>query len=144
MMIYGWREREEVLRFFQKVTGLRMNHNFVRPGGVAADLPPGWRDDVLRRIGEVCAQGRQAYWVCTLVEETDEIEAQAAEETAARLRTELPQLRVGLVHGRLKAEDKEAQMRAFKEGHTQLLVATTVIEVGVDVPNASIMIIENA
>ena len=123
---------------------------------VMDELPPGRspiltvalsnerRDDVLARIGEVCAQGRQAYWVCTLVEESDEIEAQAAEDTAARLRSELPQLQVGLVHGRMRAEDKEAQMAAFKQGKSQLLVATTVIEVGVDVPNASIMIIENA
>lgn len=104
----------------------------------------GKRPEVLRRIGEVCAQGRQAYWVCTLVEESEQVEAQAAEDTAAQLRAELPQLRVGLVHGRMRAEEKDLQMRAFKEGHTQLLVATTVIEVGVDVPNASIMIIENA
>lgn len=123
---------------------------------VIDELPPGRtpvvtvamsnerRADVLARIGRVCAGGRQAYWVCTLVEESDNLQAQAAEETAQKLRAELPQLRVGLVHGRMKAEDKEEQMRAFKEGHTQLLVATTVIEVGMDVPNASIMIIENA
>lgn len=123
---------------------------------VIDELPPGRtpvvtvamsnerREDVLARIGEVCAQGRQAYWVCTLVEESENLQAQAAEETALKLRTELPQLRVGLIHGRMKAADKEEQMRAFKEGITQLLVATTVIEVGVDVPNASIMIIENS
>jgi len=102
------------------------------------------RGEVLQRIGEVCAEGRQAYWVCTLVEESEQVEAQAAEDTALQLRAELPGLRVGLVHGRLKSEEKDLQMRAFKEGQTQLLVATTVIEVGVDVPNASIMIIENA
>jgi ATP-dependent DNA helicase RecG len=102
------------------------------------------RDEVLARIGEACRQGRQAYWVCTLIEDSEEIEAQDAEATAARLRQELPDLRVGLVHGRLKADDKDAQMQAFKSGEVQLLVATTVIEVGVDVPNASIMIIENA
>ena len=123
---------------------------------VIDELPPGRtpvltvamsnerRDDVLARIGEVCAAGRQAYWVCTLVEESDNLQAQAAEETALKLRAELPDLRVGLVHGRMKAADKDEQMRAFKDGATQLLVATTVIEVGVDVPNASIMIIENA
>ena len=122
---------------------------------VIDELPPGRtpvktvamsnarRDDVLARIGEVCTAGRQAYWVCTLVEVSEQLSAQAAEETAALLRDELPHLRVGLVHGRMKADDKDAQMRAFKEGRTQLLVATTVIEVGVDVPNASIMIIEN-
>jgi len=123
---------------------------------VIDELPPGRtpvttvamsnerRPDVLARIGEVCAQGRQAYWVCTLVEESENLEAQAAEETAETLRKELPQLKVGLVHGRMKPDEKEEAMRAFKQGETQLLVATTVIEVGVDVPNASIMIIENA
>ncbi|TXG98063.1 MAG: ATP-dependent DNA helicase RecG [Nevskiaceae bacterium] len=123
---------------------------------VIDELPPGRspvltvamsnerRADVLVRIGDVCAQGRQAYWVCTLVEESENLEAQAAAETAEQLRRELPQLSVGLVHGRMKPEEKDAAMRAFKSGDTQLLVATTVIEVGVDVPNASIMIIENA
>jgi ATP-dependent DNA helicase RecG len=123
---------------------------------VIDELPPGRtpvqtaalsnerREDVIGRIGEACQQGRQAYWVCTLVEESEHLEAQAAEETAAQLRLALPQLRVGLIHGRMKPEEKDAQMRAFKDGHTQLLVATTVIEVGVDVPNASIMIIDNA
>jgi ATP-dependent DNA helicase RecG len=102
------------------------------------------RADVLARIGEACAQGRQAYWVCTLIEESEQLEAQAAEAAYDTLRTELPDLRVGLVHGRLKPAEKEAMMRAFKDGAIQLLVATTVIEVGVDVPNASIMIIEDA
>jgi len=123
---------------------------------VIDELPPGRtpvqtvvvsnerRFDVLSRIGEACRQGRQAYWVCTLIEENSELQAQAAEETYRQLREELPELRVGLVHGRLKAAEKEAQMRAFQSGATQLLVATTVIEVGVDVPNASIMIIDNA
>ncbi len=123
---------------------------------VIDELPPGRtpvvtvvlsnerRDDVLARIGEACRQGRQAYWVCTLIEESEELDAEAAEATAARLRLELPELRVGLVHGRMKSDEKDAQMRAFQDGVTQLLVATTVIEVGVDVPNASIMIIENA
>ncbi len=123
---------------------------------VIDELPPGRtpvqtvvvsnerRFDVLSRIGEACRQGRQAYWVCTLIEENSELQAQAAEETYRQLREELPELRVGLVHGRLKAAEKEAQMRAFQSGAIQLLVATTVIEVGVDVPNASIMIIDNA
>ncbi|HEY0975184.1 MAG TPA: ATP-dependent DNA helicase RecG [Solimonas sp.] len=123
---------------------------------VIDELPPGRtpiatvvlsnerRDEMVARIGEACASGRQAYWVCTLIEESEELDAQAAEVTAARLREELPGLRVGLVHGRLKADEKDAQMRAFQSGHTQLLVATTVIEVGVDVPRASIMVIENA
>ncbi|MFP5306418.1 MAG: ATP-dependent DNA helicase RecG [Gammaproteobacteria bacterium] len=102
------------------------------------------RAEVLARIAEACRQGRQAYWVCTLIEESEELDAEAAEATAARLREELPDLRIGLVHGRMKGEHKDLQMRAFKDGVTQLLVATTVIEVGVDVPNASIMIIDNA
>jgi len=104
----------------------------------------GRREEVIARIRDACQAGRQAYWVCTLIEESDQLEAQAAEETAAKLRQELPGLRIGLVHGRLKPAEKDRQMRAFKEGETQLLVATTVIEVGVDVPNASIMIIDNA
>ncbi len=123
---------------------------------VIDELPPGRtpvqtvvlsndrRDEVLQRIGEACRQGRQVYWVCTLIEESDELDAEAAEATATRLRSELPGLRVGLVHGRLKSAEKDAQMRAFQDGVTQLLVATTVIEVGVDVPNASIMVIDNA
>jgi ATP-dependent DNA helicase RecG len=102
------------------------------------------RAEVLARIGEACQAGRQAYWVCTLIEESDQLQAQAAEETYRQLRAELPELKVGLVHGRLKPQEKDAQMRAFQNGITQLLVATTVIEVGVDVPNASIMIIDNA
>jgi len=123
---------------------------------VIDELPPGRtpvqtaalsnerRGEVLSRIGEACRAGRQAYWVCTLIEESDQLQAQAAEETYRQLREELPELHVGLVHGRLKQGDKDAQMRAFQSGATQLLVATTVIEVGVDVPNASIMIIDNA
>jgi ATP-dependent DNA helicase RecG len=123
---------------------------------VIDELPPGRtpivtvaighekRGDVLQRMGEACREGRQAYWVCTLIEESDEIEAQAAAVTAEKLREALPDLNIGLVHGRLKADDKEREMRDFKDGRTQLLVATTVIEVGVDVPNASIMVIDNA
>lgn len=89
-------------------------------------------------------QGRQAYWVCTLIEESDVLEAQAAEVTANELQLMLPELSIGLVHGRLKAREKLQVMDAFKSGEINLLVATTVIEVGVDVPNASLMIIENA
>ena len=102
------------------------------------------REDVLMRVGEACREGRQAYWVCTLIEESDPLQAQAAEDTYAQLRDELPGLHIGLVHGRLKPAEKETQMRAFADGRTQVLVATTVIEVGVDVPNASIMVIDNA
>ena len=91
-----------------------------------------------------CGEGRQTYWVCPLIEESDLLQAEAATETAAVLTATLPELKVALIHGRLKTAEKEAIMRDFKDGKTQLLVATTVIEVGVDVPNASLMIIENA
>jgi ATP-dependent DNA helicase RecG len=101
------------------------------------------RADVIARIDKACAQGRQAYWVCTLIEESDDVEAQAAEQTANELRAALPHLRIGLVHGRLKPAERGPLMQAFAAGELQLLVATTVIEVGVDVPNASLMIIEN-
>ena len=102
------------------------------------------RNDVIERVKVACLEGRQAYWVCTLIEESDVLEAQAAEVTANELQLMLPELSVGLVHGRLKAREKLSVMDAFKSGDINLLVATTVIEVGVDVPNASLMIIENA
>ncbi|SIO20036.1 ATP-dependent DNA helicase RecG [Salinivibrio sp. ES.052] len=106
-------------------------------------VPDTRRDDIIARVSAACAAGRQAYWVCTLIEESDALEAQAAEDTATALKEALPNLEIGLVHGRMKAADKQAVMDAFKQGELQLLVATTVIEVGVDVPNASLMIIEN-
>ena len=106
-------------------------------------LPDSRRDEVMERVRRACAEGRQAYWVCTLVEESEALEAEAAEATAARLVEQLSELRVGLVHGRLGAADKDAAMGRFQRGELDLLVATTVIEVGVDVPNASLMIIEN-
>jgi ATP-dependent DNA helicase RecG len=106
-------------------------------------VPDSRRDEVIERVRAACAGGRQAYWVCTLIEESDALEAEAAEATAARLVESLPGLRVGLVHGRLKSAEKEAAMHAFEAGELDLLVATTVIEVGVNVPNASLMIIEN-
>jgi ATP-dependent DNA helicase RecG len=99
---------------------------------------------VVERIALACREGRQAYWVCTLIEESDALQAQAAEETARVLGDALTGVRVGLVHGRLKSADKDRLMQAFKQGEIDLLVATTVIEVGVDVPNASLMVIENA
>ena len=102
------------------------------------------RDEVIERIAGACQEGRQVYWVCTLIEESEALQCEAAENTAALLHERLPQVEVGLVHGRLHASEKEAIMRRFKQGDIQLLVATTVIEVGVDVPNASLMIIENA
>jgi ATP-dependent DNA helicase RecG len=122
---------------------------------VIDELPPGRtpvttvviseqrRPEVIERVSRACEQGRQAYWVCTLIEESETLAAQAAEATAENLAAALPHLRVGLVHGRLKAKEKEAVMAAFKAAELDLLVATTVIEVGVDVPNASLMIIEN-
>ncbi|MCE7033476.1 ATP-dependent DNA helicase RecG [Lysobacter sp. GX 14042] len=132
---------------------------------VIDELPPGRtpvrtvalaqsrRPELVERIRGACAQGRQAYWVCTLIDEPEEgegpaaamkIEAQAAQTTFEQLSTQLPQLRIGLVHGRMKPGEKQSVMAQFKAGRIDLLVATTVIEVGVDVPNASLMIIENA
>ena len=101
------------------------------------------RFEVVERVRAACAQGRQAYWVCTLIEESEELTCQAAETTFEELSSALGELRVGLIHGRLKPAEKAAIMAEFKQGNLQLLVATTVIEVGVDVPNASLMIIEN-
>jgi len=102
------------------------------------------RGEVIDRIRAACAEGRQAYWVCTLIEDSDQLQAQAAEVAHAQLCAALPDLAVGLVHGRMKPKEKQAAMDAFKDGRTALLVATTVIEVGVDVPEASLMVIENA
>jgi ATP-dependent DNA helicase RecG len=122
---------------------------------VIDELPPGRtpiktvvvsdsrRDEIVERVRKACREGRQAYWVCTLIEESEALQAQAAEETARLLQEQLQELGVALVHGRMKAQEKEAVMAAFKAGEIDLLVATTVIEVGVDVPNASLMIIEN-
>lgn len=101
------------------------------------------RERVMQRVHDACQQGRQAYWVCTLIEESEALQCQAAEVTAAQLSEQLPDLNIGLIHGRLKATEKAAIMSQFKAGEIHLLVATTVIEVGVDVPNASLMIIEN-
>jgi len=107
-------------------------------------LPENRRDEVVLRIRDACRQKRQAYWVCPLIEESEQLEAQAAEDTVTVLAEALQELKVGLVHGRLSPKEKEAVMARFKEGAIDLLVATTVIEVGVDVPNASLMVIENA
>ena len=101
------------------------------------------RDEVIERVHQACAEGRQAYWVCTLIEESELLECQAAENTALELQQKLPDLHIGLVHGRMRPLEKQKVMGDFKEGRLHLLVATTVIEVGVDVPNASLMIIEN-
>ncbi len=106
-------------------------------------LPDPRRETVIERVRQACLEGRQAYWVCTLIEESDVLECQAAENTAEELQQLLPELHIGLVHGRMKPLEKQRVMQEFKEGLLHLLVATTVIEVGVDVPNASLMIIEN-
>lgn len=102
------------------------------------------RDQLIERVRLNCLQGRQVYWVCTLIEESELLQCQAAEKTAQELHQLLPEMRIGLVHGRLKTLDKEQIMSAFKNHELDILVATTVIEVGVDVPNASLMIIENS
>ena len=107
-------------------------------------LNAGRRPELVERIRQACAEGRQAYWVCTLIDDSDEVVAQAAQTTFEELGAALPDVRVGLVHGRMKPADKQSTMAAFKGGEIDLLVATTVIEVGVDVPNASLMVIENA
>ena len=107
-------------------------------------VPETRRDDIVARVHIACAAGRQAYWVCPLIEESEALELQTATDTYEALRVALPDIKISLVHGRLKSAEKEKIMAAFKAGQVQLLVATTVIEVGVDVPNASLMIIENA
>ncbi|EED31942.1 ATP-dependent DNA helicase RecG [gamma proteobacterium NOR5-3] len=101
------------------------------------------RDEIIERVAHACREGRQVYWVCTLIEDSDSLQAQAAESSYAELADALDGIAVALVHGRMKAKEKDAVMSAFKAGEYQLLVATTVIEVGVDVPNATLMIIEN-
>jgi ATP-dependent DNA helicase RecG len=123
---------------------------------VLDELPPGRspvttklvaesrRDEVIGRVHDACRAGRQAYWVCPLIEESEALQLKTAQETWERLVAELPDLNVGLVHGRLKADEKAAVMAAFVANDVQVLVATTVIEVGVDVPNATLMVIEHA
>ena len=123
---------------------------------VIDELPPGRtpivtklvsderRDEILQRVREACMGGSQAYWVCPLIEESEALQLQTANDTFAYLQANFPELKVGLVHGRMKPAEKQAVMALFSAGETQLLVATTVIEVGVDVPNASLMVIEHA
>ena len=106
-------------------------------------LPDSRRADVVQRVAAACKEGNQTYWVCTLIDESEVLQCQAAEVTAQQLTDTLTSLSVGLIHGRMKAQDKTDVMNAFKAGEIDLLVATTVIEVGVDVPNASLMVIEN-
>ncbi|MBI1451758.1 MULTISPECIES: ATP-dependent DNA helicase RecG [Acinetobacter] len=107
-------------------------------------IPLDRREEVLQRIATNCAEGKQAYWVCTLVEQSETLDAQAAEATFAEIKQRFPEINIGLVHGKMKADEKQLVMQQFKNNELQLLIATTVIEVGVDVPNASIMVIENA
>ena len=123
---------------------------------VIDELPPGRtpiktvvitntrRDEIVNRIRAVCSDGAQVYWVCTLIEESETLQCENAEHTHEMLQVQLPGIRIGLVHGRMSAPEKQEVMQQFKSGELALLVATTVIEVGVDVPNASLMIIENA
>jgi ATP-dependent DNA helicase RecG len=123
---------------------------------VIDELPPGRspvvtklvaeerRDEVIARVREACRCGKQAYWVCPLIEESEALQLKTALETHERLAKTFPALKIGLLHGRLSAREKSAMMESFRKGETQLLVATTVIEVGVDVPNASLMVIEHA
>jgi ATP-dependent DNA helicase RecG len=135
---------------------LAMTHYADLDVSVLDELPPGRtpirtrlvsdarRDEVVARVRAACLDGRQAYWVCPLIEESESLQLQTAQDTFATLVEALPELRVGLVHGRLKNDEKSATMAAFSAGELDLLVATTVIEVGVDVPNASLMVIEHA
>ncbi|MEW6513916.1 MAG: ATP-dependent DNA helicase RecG [Pseudomonadota bacterium] len=123
---------------------------------VIDELPPGRtpvvtklvgaarRDEIVERVRDLCRAGRQAYWVCPLIEESEVLQLKTAQETFEHLTVELPELKIGLVHGRLKTDEKAAVMAGFVKNEIQLLVATTVIEVGVDVPNASLMVIEHA
>ncbi len=123
---------------------------------VIDELPPGRapvvtklvadnrRDEIITRIQQACHQGKQVYWVCPLIEESETLQLQTAMETYESLSQTFPDLKVGLVHGRQPTQEKSAMMAQFKQGEIQLLIATTVIEVGVDVPNASLMVIENA
>ena len=115
-----------------------------RSAVTTAVIPDTRRADIIERVHIACQDKRQVYWVCTLVEESEHLQCQAAEDAANELKSALPDLTIALVHGRMKSLEKEQVMSAFKAGDTDLLVATTVIEVGVDVPNASLMVIENA
>ncbi len=117
------------------------------PGRTPVDtvvVPDTRRDEVVQRIRTACVAGRQAYWVCTLIEESETLQAQAAQDTALQLQAALAELQIGLIHGRMKAAEKEQVMARFHARELHVLVATTVIEVGVDVPNASLIIVENA
>jgi ATP-dependent DNA helicase RecG len=123
---------------------------------VIGELPPGRqpvrtvvlaehrRPELVGRVAAHCAAGHQAYWVCPLIEESELVDSRAASALERELKAALPAARIGLIHGRMKPTEKDAVMRAFKQAELDLLVATTVIEVGVDVPNATLMVVENA
>ena len=120
--------------------------NEMPPGRIPVQTsarPNSMRDKIIERIEEVCLEGKKVYWVCTLIEDSDELEAQSAEDLFQELSKELPKIKIGLVHGRLKKIEKDQVINDFRNGSLQLLVCTTVIEVGVDVPDATLMIIEN-
>ncbi len=152
----GWQPHQLIMTATPIPRTLAMSAYADLDGSVIDELPPGRaevrtvvvpesrRDEVVARVHAACGDGRQAYWVCPLIEESDTLAAQAAEDTATRLAAALPELRIGLVHGRLKPDKRERVMAEFKAGALDLLVATTVIEVGVDVPNATLMVVENA
>lgn len=135
---------------------LSMTHFAYLEMSIIDELPPGRspvttviisqnkRELIIERLQNAIGEGRQVYWVCTLIEESEKLQCMAATQTAQILQEQLNSVRVGLIHGRMNSTEKEATMAGFKSGEIDLLVATTVIEVGVDVPNASLMIIENA
>lgn len=135
---------------------LSMTHFAHLDLSILDELPPGRtpiitavlnqerRQELIERLKSAIHDGRQVYWVCTLIEDSEKLQCMAATATAETLQTQLPNIKIGLIHGRMKNQEKDAMMMAFKSGDIALLVATTVIEVGVDVPNASLMIIENA
>jgi ATP-dependent DNA helicase RecG len=107
-------------------------------------LPEHRRGELVQRVREHCLRGQQAYWVCPLIEESEALDSSAARALERELKAALPELRIAIIHGRVRASERESIMRDFKQARVDLLVATTVIEVGVDVPNASLMVIENS
>src|SRR5690606_3736900 len=145
----GWQPHQLIMTATPIPRTLAMSAYADLDNSIIDELPPGRapvrtvvvpdsrRDEVVARVHAACAAGRQAYWVCPLIDESDTLEAQAAAATAEQLAVALPDLRIALVHGRLKPAQRDVAMQAFKRGEVDLLVATTVIEVGVDVPNAT-------
>lgn len=154
-MIHGFQPHQLIMTATPIPRTLAMSAYADLDCSIIDELPPGRtpvntivvsdqrRQEVIERVRSACEEGKQTYWVCTLIEESEALQCQAAEDTAIILQEQLNGLSIGLVHGRLKAQEKANIMTKFKAGEIQLLVATTVIEVGVDVPNASLMVIEN-